>query len=242
MLLYHLGQCHEVDILKLLSCKLLYSFFLVVTLTAAPAVIHILTLVVATPHRYGAMVAQTAHIVDGLLAYVGEKLLVGRISRAGKHEVLPYHDAVLVAEIIQAVILVDSSAPYTYHIHVHILGVKHMLEILLRRDARQEVVHRHHARSFGEHRLAVELEIQTVTPVVGLVYQLKRPYAQTRVLRLHFLAVDTQRRGEFCQIRLAQTVAPPQPRIFHRIVKRHLVEAFLQTDTLRCHFLAVGRD
>ena len=188
------------------------------------------------------MVAQTAHIVDGLGADAGYELVVGRIGGAGEHEVLPYHDACAVAKFVETVVLVDAAAPHADHVHVHVLGVEHMFLVFFAGDAGEEVVERHHVHAFHEHGLAVDLEVEVVAVLVLVVMQNDGAESDFLVIGVGSCPVDVHCRGEVVEICLAQTVGPPEVRILH--CGRHFdaVHPFLESHSFGRNLLAVGCD
>ena len=87
----------------------------VVPLPVHPALLH---LVVAAPQRQAGAVAQAAHILDRLHAHILGEGIVLRVDAAGKDEVLPDQDAVAVAQVVEALLLVEPAAPDPQHVHV----------------------------------------------------------------------------------------------------------------------------
>ena len=66
---------------------------------------------------------QPCHVVAGLgLDLVRQQML--RICGAGEEEVLPHHQAQLVARLVEGVVLVDAAAPHTDHVDVRRLGLR----------------------------------------------------------------------------------------------------------------------
>lgn len=64
------------------------------------------------------MFGQAGDVLAGLGLDFGLGFGVLRIGGAGQHEVLPHHDAVLVAQVVELVGLVDAAAPGAHHIGV----------------------------------------------------------------------------------------------------------------------------
>lgn len=238
----YLGEDPEIHILELAGGKFLDAFLLIIVVFAPPAVVHVLTLVVAAPEGDGTVVAQSLHVVDGLLADIGQEYGVGGVGGAGEHEVLPDEHAVSVAEFVEIVVLVDAASPYANHVHVDGLGVEHMLLVAFGGDTRKEIVERYHIDAFCKDGLAVEFEIEAVAVGVGLVDQLERAQADFGVGGFHAVAVDVECGGEIIEVGLAQTIAPPQARFRYLAWHFDTVDALLQSGFLRCEELAVGAD
>ena len=74
--------------------------------------------VVSAPHRDGRVVAEALELVRHLVPDLAEKRVVARIDRARAHHVVPEKNALLVAEVVEAVLLVLSAAPDADHVHV----------------------------------------------------------------------------------------------------------------------------
>ena len=171
--IHHFRERTEIHVLELLRGQRFHSFLLIVVVASAPAVVDVLTLVVATPQGERTVVADALHVVDRFLAYVGEEFLIRRIGGAGKHEILPYQDAVAVAEVVEIIVFIDSSAPYADHVHVDVLSIKHMLLVFLFRDTRKEIVEGNHVDALHEHRFSIKFEGQGASPLVVFRYQLQ---------------------------------------------------------------------
>src|SRR5690606_24724290 len=80
-----------------------------------PALSH---LVVAAPEHHRRVHRQTRNLMQGLLAHIfHEKIAVG-VHAAGKHKVLPYHDAEAVAQLVKSLALIPSPTPHAQAVHV----------------------------------------------------------------------------------------------------------------------------
>lgn len=89
-----------------------------------------------------------------------------RIHAAGKHKVLPNHNSMLITQIIEDIVLIDTSAPDTQHIHVYTGGIENRPFIILGSDARQEVIRRDVIGSFGKNRTPVQLYIESMPVLI----------------------------------------------------------------------------
>ena len=87
-------------------------------LVTAPLGVGHVVLVGAVPHDEAGMFGQAGDVLAGLGLDFGLGFGVLRIGGAGQHEVLPHHDAVLVAQVVELVGLVDAAAPGAHHIGV----------------------------------------------------------------------------------------------------------------------------
>ena len=71
----------------------------------------------------GRVMAQALDVIFRFCAYIVFKCHIeGRISRTGKKEVLPDAQSQFIAEVIENVILINTSAPGAQHIHIRICG------------------------------------------------------------------------------------------------------------------------
>lgn len=134
-------------------CPNLVGIFLVLPFyltLPAPAQPGILAFIISTPQSNASMIAQTFHIVHRLLMDIIEQGAFCRIHAAGKHKVLPNHNSMLITQIIEDIVLIDTSAPDTQHIHVYTGGIENRPFIILGSDARQEVIRRDVIGSFGK--------------------------------------------------------------------------------------------
>ena len=69
------------------------------------------------------MIAKATDVIAGFRLYPFQKGGVGRIGSAGKHEVLPHQYSVFICQVIETVIFVRSTSPYTNDIHVRFADV-----------------------------------------------------------------------------------------------------------------------
>ena len=124
----------------------------------AEAVPHV-ALVVAAPERYAGMISQAAHHGLGLLpGLVHEGGIVVRVEGARVHKVLPDHDPVGVAQVVEGLVLVDAATPDAEHIEMGVRGRADELLVALLVDAGEDRVGRDPVGSHGEHPGPVDLE------------------------------------------------------------------------------------
>ena len=107
--------------------------------------------IIPTPQSDTGMIPDSNHIVNSLQTHVIQKLLIPGIHRTGKHEILPYHDPVLITEFKKSIILVYSTTPYSDHIHVSIRRIQHHFLVQIPGHTRQEHVVRDSISPLGKH-------------------------------------------------------------------------------------------
>ena len=184
-------------------------------------------LVVAAPERDRRVVAQVLHLVADLAAHAGEEVLVARIGGAGEHEVVPDHDAELVAGLVERGMLELAAAPHAHHVHVGRLRVAEQLAVVavlpvLERVARNPVraLAEDALAVHGDRHLAALLAVHGVGRGVHVVDHLE--LAEADAARDRRLA---ERRAEVVERLVARAVRPPEARTVHLQRERHLVRA-----------------
>ena len=65
-----------------------------------------------------AVAVEVRDLVVRFGARAGQERGIGRIERAGEHEVLPHEQAEFIAQVVEVLALVDAAAPYPQHVHV----------------------------------------------------------------------------------------------------------------------------
>ena len=106
---------------RLLSVAELIGLAVVITqglLVAAPFRIGHIVFVGTVPHDQAGMLRKAGDVLAGFGFDFGLGFGVFRVGRAGQHEVLPHHDAVFIAQIVEFVGFVDAAAPCTHHVGV----------------------------------------------------------------------------------------------------------------------------
>ncbi len=72
--------------------------------------------------------AQPADVLEHFLLQVGDKIrAIERVDAAGKDKVLPDENAVAVAEVVEAFLLVEAAAPDTQHVLMRQRGIADQL-------------------------------------------------------------------------------------------------------------------
>ncbi|OPZ84042.1 MAG: hypothetical protein BWY76_02017 [bacterium ADurb.Bin429] len=178
----------------------------------------LLQLVVAAPEGDAGVVAQAAHVIFRFRAHARhESVVKGGIRGAGEHEVLPDAETAFIAERVKQVVLVDASAPHAQHVHVGGGGVIEQAGVIGGHEARGEGVGGNPVGALGEKRHAVDDELETLAPLVGVAVQLQR--AQADALRRgvqHGARRIMERHRHRIQRLRAQVVRPPELRVVHR--------------------------
>ena len=140
-----------------------------------PAPFH---LVVAAPERQAGAVAQAPDVLHRLDADVLQELrVVQRVDAARVDELLPDQDPVAVAQIVEALLLVETAAPDAQHVLVRLGRRADQALQGLVGDPGGEGVGRDPVRALGEDRHAVDHKDERAPPCVRLLPQLNRAQA-----------------------------------------------------------------
>ena len=110
------------------------------------------------------MVAQAAHLVLGLGLDVELEVVGARLPVVAEHEVLPDHDAQLVADGVELVGLVVTAAPVADHVHVGVARGLQNAAIIRGGDAVGKAVEWDNVRALGEDGNAVDDEAERTGP------------------------------------------------------------------------------
>ena len=169
-----------------------------------------MSLVGTAPQGNARVIAQAANLVDGICL---EGLRLGHIVISHiKPEVVPYHDSVTVAPVIELVVG-DTSRPEAYHVVVHILVEPYLLLVVIALTAQQIFAHAPVA-TLDKYFFTVDVKGQHGhARFVGLCLIIILPDAEidSFLLKQLFPVLDLQVEG--IEIRLTVTVRPPKPRI-----------------------------
>ncbi len=120
------------------------------------------------------MIAQALDLLDHLLPHTFLKGGISRDHGSAEHEILPDHDAQLIADVIEVIRLVVASAPVPDHVHVSIARRLQNLPMLRRRDSSHEAVERNYIRAFGKNRNTVHHKRKAFPPLIRIAAQFKR--------------------------------------------------------------------
>ena len=178
---------------------------------------HVLHLVVAAEDGQRRMVVQAVEVVDGL----GGELLLHLVGEpdvgAGHHEVLPDHDALLIAEVVELVLGIVAAAPDAERIEVGIDGPLDVVLNALVGNAAQEIVHGDVVGTHGEDLHAVDDEGELAAPLVGVLLGAHRqgPQADALFHGIDDLALVDQLDYTIIQGLLTEATDPPELRVLH---------------------------
>ena len=143
-----------------------------------PPVAHTLVnLIIAAPHGQRRMVAQTTNVIFRFRFYTTQKGRVMGISGASEHEVLPHQDATSVGFLKERIVLVDTAAPHTHHIHIGRLHILQQTAVALARNTWQQRIRRNQVCTFGKHRHPVHFEVKTLAVLVFFLHYTYRTQA-----------------------------------------------------------------
>ena len=181
------------------------------------------------------MAPQTLDGPGGLLPHIREKGLVPRVHRAGEHEILPHHDARLVAEIVEEIVFVDAAAPDPQHVHVRRRRVPDEALVTLQFDTTGEGVERHPVRPLHEDRNPVHLETEGLSIAVRFCYEPGFPYPGPLVGHVDDAAVGGKLDDQVVEVLPSVPSRPPEPGLTDR-------EADLDTVRARLNILSNRRE
>ena len=156
-----------------------------------------LSLVVAAPQRDAGVVAQAAHLVLGLSFNVLFEGIRTRLPIVPKHEVLPHHQAKLVADRKELVCFVVAAAPVPNHVHICVARRLQNAPVVSRRHAVGKAIERNHVRALGENRNPIDNQFKRPAPLVQFAIQHNRSQPGLGLSLLSRLASNAYLRCEF---------------------------------------------
>ena len=106
------------------------------------------------------MASQPDDVLDRFIPHIVEEFLTARVHGTGKHEILPYQDAVFIAEVVKEVVLIDTASPHAQHVHVGILYIADKRPIGGILHPGQKVVLGDVVGALDKYRHAIDLEIK----------------------------------------------------------------------------------
>ena len=136
-------------------------------LVAAPFGVGHIVFVGSVPHNQAGMFAQARDVLAGFGFNFGLGFGVFRVGCAGQHEVLPHHDAVLVAQIVEFVGFVDATAPCTYHVGVGFHQVADAALVIAVGNARDERIVRDPVVAMRMNRHIVDVNLEWTSDFIG---------------------------------------------------------------------------
>ncbi len=153
---------------------------------------------------------------------------VFRIGGAGKHEVLPDHDAVAVAQIVEFVGFVDAASPHAHHVGIGFHKVSNAALVIAVRHSCDERVVGNPVVAVGVHRHVVDVDLERTAHVVGAGIDMHRTEADAAVpggVLAGFGGISGGH-GDVVQRLFAVAQRPPQLRFRYLNRQYRLVTAF----------------
>ena len=129
------------------------------------------------------MVAQTFDIIFSLFFYPLQESRIAGISSTGKHKILPNKNTIFICQIIETIILISSSPPYTYHIHIGLFHVPEQGLITLSGYTGKQCIIRDIIGSFGKHRDTIHFKIKRFSLFIFFVYHPYRTKSDAMLAR-----------------------------------------------------------
>ena len=161
------------------------------------------------------MRADPAHIIRQFCPDIGVKFICQVIYRAGEHEILPDHQAQLIADIIEIIVRIVTAAPDADGIHIGRPGILQKAPGPLRVYSRQKIVLRNIVGTHGEDIHAVDAVAEALAPLILLPADRHRPEADPLFPAVKlFLPVHQADAGRIKRL-IAEACRPPELRIFH---------------------------
>ena len=142
------------------NCRILVSLF------PTPEAHAFVDFVITTPHGQTSMITQTLDIVFGFFPYTTQESRITRISGASKDKVLPNQYTHLIRCIIEMVIFIYTTSPYTNHIVIGILRIFHQLVIAFLGHVREQGIVRNQIRTFGKHGLVIDHKVERLAILI----------------------------------------------------------------------------
>ena len=130
-------------------------------------------LVVAAPKGQAGAMPKSFDLKRDFGPDTGEKVPVGGIERARKHEVLPYQQAQFVTEIVERLAFVDAAAPHADGVHMDRGGGPEIAIVATASQAGDETVRRYPVGAFEKDRTPVDDEAERFPPSIGRAVQAK---------------------------------------------------------------------
>ena len=139
-------------------------------LLVVPLPVSLLDLIVAAPCDETRMMRESPHLMPCLLRDIGKECLVSRrILATGKDEILPDHDALFVAEIVEVVALVNTTAPHAQEIAIRLQGAIDEHRMTSAVNATEDEVCRDIVATLAEDRFAIDLDDE-IPPAFGMCF------------------------------------------------------------------------
>ena len=171
------------------------------------------------------MITQAFHIIFHFLGYTIQIMLVSRKHSTGKHHVLPNKNTVFVAHFIKYIHLINTSAPNTQHIHIHISRGFDDIFIPAIRHPVRKIIQRNIISSFHKDIFSIQSHKHRLSLFIFFTNNFQCPDTRPHTVR-HLAPFFIQYDIEIIQPGFTQSVSPPQFRILHFKVHPDRVHPF----------------
>ena len=157
------------------------------------------------------MMADPPDILTDFLPDLVIECLIGRIERAGEHQIFPHNQAVFITVVEEPVIRIEAAAPDPDRIEVRLSAVSEHALRPLRRSPRKNVVLRDIICPHGEECLTVCLCGKCLTPLIFLPSHRHRAEANSPGLPFNDFSLSSKKADRHCVKGLAaEPVRPPE--------------------------------
>src|SRR5271156_1682424 len=189
-------------------------------------------LIVSAPDHNAGVIAQALDLVDRLLPDVFLEGNVAWNHVSTEHEFLPDHDPEFVADIVEIIGLVVAAAPLTDHIHVRVASRLENVAVNFRSDAIGEAIEGDYISALGEHRNAVDHELETLAPLIGSATQLYGTQSSFCFGMRRGIASDADCSGE--TVTVLGSIANRKPEFWRGNAqgKRNMIDAGVELQSL----------
>ena len=124
--------------------------------------------VVAAPDDDAGMIAQAADLKFGFEFDILLEGVSAGLPIVAEHEILPDHDAELVAEVVEILGFVIAAAPVADHVHVGVACGLQDAAVLFGGDARGEAIEGDDVGAFTEDGDAIDDELERAAPLIEI--------------------------------------------------------------------------
>ena len=185
----------------------------------------VVLLVVAAPEHDGRMMSQPPDDALDFLADVFEVRRHVEKRPHGKHEVMPDHQAVLVAEIVEHIRLVQAAAPQPDHVEMGCGARAQEAAVMGFRQPLGQRVGRHPVGPLAEDPAAVHPEPERLSPVVALPLQIHGTQPDAPAHPVNLPVAVPERRDDPVKRLLPPAVGPPEPGILNSYGLFHAIRS-----------------
>ena len=195
-------------------------------------------LIVAAPQAKACMMAQTFDIVNKLRADIRLKLRRQIINCACKHEVLPYDESELIAEVIEPVLRIVATTPDTNRIKIRPFRLFKQRPRRLRRHPSEQMVLRNIVGTHCKDIDSIDTDRKILAPLIFRAVHRHCAKANAAFPAIQLFSFKIERHFYRIQILSAIAVRPPQLRILdHKLLR---TAGSMHLRTIRCrHFYGI---